>query len=125
MAITQLRSKRKVTGSKYKRFGIKTLLSRGSPATLTKLDERKTQQARIRGGTHKTRTLSANSANVYDPKAKKYVKAKILTIAENPANRHFVRRNIMTRGAIIETDKGKARITSRPGQEGTVNAVLV
>ena len=36
-----------------------------------------------------------------------------------------VRRNILTKGAIIETDAGKAKITNRPGQEGTVNAVLV
>ncbi|MEK6949175.1 MAG: 30S ribosomal protein S8e, partial [Nanoarchaeota archaeon] len=49
----------------------------------------------------------------------------IKTISGNPANRHFVRRNIMTKGAIIETEKGKARITSRPGQDGAVNAVLI
>ena len=46
-------------------------------------------------------------------------------VVENPANRHFVRRNIMTKGTVIETEKGKARITSRPGQDGTINAVLI
>ena len=25
----------------------------------------------------------------------------------------------------VETEKGKARVTSRPGQDGTVNAVLI
>jgi len=31
----------------------------------------------------------------------------------------------MTRGAVIKTELGNARITSRPGQEKMVNAVLV
>ncbi|MEK6848627.1 MAG: 30S ribosomal protein S8e, partial [Nanoarchaeota archaeon] len=42
-----------------------------------------------------------------------------------PANRHFIRRNIMTKGSVIDTELGKARITSRPGQDGVVNAVLI
>ncbi len=67
----------------------------------------------------------ADTANVYDKKTKKFYKTKIKNVAENPANRHYVRRNIMTRGAIIETEKGKAVVTSRPGQDGTVNAVLI
>jgi small subunit ribosomal protein S8e len=69
--------------------------------------------------------LSVDIANVYNPKTKKYSKEKIVTTSANPANRHFARRNIITKGSIIETEKGKARITSRPGQEGTVNAVLI
>ena len=52
-------------------------------------------------------------------------KVKIKTIIENQANRNFVRRNIMNKGAIIDTEIGKAKITSRPGQDGTVNAILV
>ncbi|MFA7072263.1 MAG: 30S ribosomal protein S8e, partial [Methanoculleus sp.] len=31
----------------------------------------------------------------------------------------------LTRGAIIRTDIGRARIVSRPGQDGVVNAVLL
>ena len=64
-------------------------------------------------------------ANILDAKTGKYVKAKIKTVVENPANRHFVRRNIMTRGCIIDTDKGKAKVTNRPGQEGSINAKLI
>ena len=56
---------------------------------------------------------------------KKYSKLKILNIIDNKANRHFVRRNIITKGAIIKTEKGNARVNSRPGQEGSINAVLV
>jgi small subunit ribosomal protein S8e len=31
----------------------------------------------------------------------------------------------VTKGAVIETGEGRARVTSRPGQTGQVNAVLV
>ncbi|MHA1485277.1 MAG: 30S ribosomal protein S8e, partial [Candidatus Thorarchaeota archaeon] len=30
-----------------------------------------------------------------------------------------------TRGTIIKTSKGRAKVTSRPGQEGILNAVLI
>jgi small subunit ribosomal protein S8e len=46
-------------------------------------------------------------------------------VVENPANPHYVRRNILTKGAIVETEFGKARIISRPGQHGVINGVLV
>ena len=56
---------------------------------------------------------------------KKYKKVKILEIISNEANRHFIRRNILTKGTIVKTELGNVRITSRPGQVGTVNGVLV
>ena len=83
------------------------------------------RKLRVRGGNEKNRLLRSNVANVFDPKKKKYVKAKIEAVLENPANRHYVRRNIMTKGTVIKTDKGNAKITSRPGQDGVINAVLV
>lgn len=123
--ITQSRSKRKPSGGRYKSFRDKRLHERASPPTLTKLGERSARTIRLRGGNVKTRLLMANIANVYDAKGKRYVKAKITTITENAANRNYVRRNIITRGTIIETDAGRARVTNRPGQEGMVNAVLI
>ena len=77
------------------------------------------------GNHRKVRLLAADTANLFDSKAKKYEQVKIKKVVENPADRHFVRRNIMTKGTVIETEKGKAKITSRPGQDGTVNAVLI
>ena len=50
---------------------------------------------------------------------------KIISVVENPANRQYVRRNIVTKGAIVQTEIGKALVTSRPGQDGIVNAVLL
>ena len=124
MAISQFRSNRKVTGGRYKPY-LKKLKHKGNIPSLTNLAEKHVKQERTRGGRLKTKLLANNIANVFDPKTKKYEKLKIITITENPANRHFVRRNIMTRGALIKTDKGIAKITSRPGQEGTINAVLI
>ena len=79
----------------------------------------------MRGGKSKESLLSSNIINVYDSKNNKYVKTKILTVVDNAANRHFIRRNIMTKGAIVKTEIGNARITSRPGQEKVINAVLI
>lgn len=125
MAILQLRSKRKATGGRYKRAIVKRLARLGRRPVLTKIDTKRSRTERTVGGNKKDRLLQADKANVYDPKTKKYSVATIKTTVENPANRHYVRRNILTKGTIIETSAGKARITSRPGQGATVNAVLV
>jgi small subunit ribosomal protein S8e len=125
MAITQSRSKRKISGSRYRDYRKKRLYELGNLPRLTKLNERKLKTIHTKFGKQKKVLLDANVANVYDPKTKKYSKVKIETILENKANRHFVRRNIMTKGAVIKTELGNAKITSRPGQEGTVNAVLI
>ncbi|MBW2997086.1 30S ribosomal protein S8e [Candidatus Woesearchaeota archaeon] len=125
MAISQHKSKQSPSGAKYRDFRKKKQFELGSSPTLTKLAETKNKKAREMGGNRKTRLLSANTANVLDPKTGKSTKAKILNVVGNPANRYFVRRNIITKGTIIKTEKGDARVTSRPGQEGSVNAVLV
>lgn len=124
MAISQLRSKRKITGGRYK-YRRKKKRNLGSLPTYTKLGKRNIRLVRGRAGIIKQKLLNEETANVYDPKTKKYSQLKILTISGNPANRHFVRRNIITKGAIIKTEKGEAKVTSRPGQEGSINAVLV
>ena len=92
--------------------------------TLTTLGERKVTYARMHAGKYKAKLLKASMANLYDPKAKSFKQVKIKAVVEG-ANPHFVRSNILTKGAVVETDAGRARITSRPGQEATVNAVLV
>ncbi|MBU1976166.1 MAG: 30S ribosomal protein S8e [Nanoarchaeota archaeon] len=125
MVIIQSKSKRKPTGGKYKRTDTKRLHQKGRTATHTKLDETKISETRIKGGNIKQNLLSVDTINVWDPKTKKHYKEKIKSTSDNPANRHFARRSIITKGAIVETAKGKARITSRPGQDTVVNAVLI
>ena len=125
MVLTSHRSKRKYTGKKYISYRGKRIFEIRNDAALTKVGEQKVKTRRARGRIVKNFLLAAKFVNVYDPKTKKYSKVKIKTILENEANRHFVRRNILTKGAVVETEKGKAKVTSRPGQEGSVNAILV
>jgi small subunit ribosomal protein S8e len=89
----------------------------------TKIGSEKKKFQRTHGGNTKVKLQRTEYANVST--GDKTTKTKILSVADNTANRHFVRRNIITKGAIIETELGKAQVTSRPGQHGVVNAVLV
>ncbi len=125
MVLTQSRSKRKFTGGRYKFYRKKKLYEKGNLPSLTKIGKKDLKNIRTKGGNIKIRLFHAEIANLLDTKTKTYSKAKILTVVDNPANRHYVRRNIITKGTIIDTEKGKAKVTSRPGQDGTVNAVLI
>ena len=125
MVLTQHRSKRTVTGGRYHSSRSQRLFEKSNMPSLTKVDKKRVKKTRTIGGGSKVALLSSDIANLYDPKAKKYSKVKIKTTLENPANSHYVRRNIMTKGTVIETEAGKAKITSRPGQDGVINAVLV
>ncbi len=125
MVVNQKRSKRKVSGSRYIKSEAKRLSQQGNIPTLTKLADRKLKSVRTKGGSSKEKLLQENIANLLDKKSKKYRKVKILNIIGNPANRNLVRRNVITKGTVMETEAGKAVVTSRPGQEGVINAVLL
>ncbi|MBN1377089.1 30S ribosomal protein S8e [Candidatus Woesearchaeota archaeon] len=123
MVLNQQRSKCKPSGGKLKFTVKKKKHALGRDPTLTKIGEKATKKVRVRGGNTKIKLLRSDTVNLYLTKEKKYVKAKIERVLENPANRHYVRRNIITKGTILKTDKGNAKVTSRPGQEGVLNAV--
>ncbi len=116
-------SKKKITGGRKKphrkkrKFEIKKFIKD------VKLGERKTKKIRMRGGKYKVVLLQDNYANV--SKDGKVERVKILDVLETPSNKFLARQKIMTKGAIIKTEKGKAKITNRPGQEGQINAVLI
>ncbi len=86
-------------------------------------DVTKRKTIRVAGGNKKSKLLLVNEANLSTKEGTKRVEIK--DVVENPANVHYVRRNLVTKGAIIETDAGKAVVTSRPSQHGVVNAKLV
>ncbi len=88
-------------------------------------DKERKKIIKCRGNVKKVRLMAAEIANVFDPKTKKFSKVRIKSVVENAADSHFVRRNIITKGAVIDTEKGRARVTSRPSQDGIVNAVLI
>lgn len=77
---------------------------------------------RMQGGRQKAAVHFALYANVSDGKSVK--KTKILTVKQSPDNRHFARENVITQGSVIDTELGLAKVTSRPGQHGVINAVL-
>lgn len=89
------------------------------------LKETKRKTLRVKSGMIKTILLSADIANVYNPKTKKMEKAKIKNVLETPQNIFLARQNRLLKSAVIETSLGKARITNRPSQEGHINAILI
>jgi len=123
--ITQGKSRKTNSGSRRKAYRHKRLYEKGSAPTLSLLGAKKVKYIRARGNILKIRTRQADSVNLFNPGTKTFSIVKIKTISDNPANRNYVRRNIMTMGTVIDTEHGKARITSRPGQEGAINAVLI
>lgn len=125
MALWHGRSAKKISGGRYRPQRKKRRTEIGREAADTTIGSRTAKTLRVTGGASKVSLRAALEANVVNPKTGECKKAKILTVVENAANPHFVRRNIITRGAIINTELGKAKVTSRPGQDGSVNAVLV
>ena len=111
----------KITKAKKKRkYAI------GRNASETTVGETKIKCLRTKGGGSKLKMISTENANVvFDGKS---MICKIVDLAENPANKDFTRRRIITKGAIltVKTPEGneiKAKVTSRPGQDGVLNAI--
>ena len=78
---------------------------------------------KVRGKNIKTSIKTIDSVNLaIDSKIKR---VKIIKVLENATNNDYQRRGIISKGAILETEEGKCRVVSRPGQHGTVNAILV
>jgi small subunit ribosomal protein S8e len=125
MALWQGDPRRSKTGRRIRHARGKRKFEIGREQHLTNIGATKMKKVRTMGNNRKTRAMTADVAYVVDPKTNKTTKTEIISVVENPANIHYVRRNIITKGAIIETKLGKARITSRPGQSGTINAVLI
>ena len=91
----------------------------------TQIGERRHKNIKTRGGNSKIRVLRDEYANILDQSTGESTKVKINNVLENKANREYARRRIITKGCIIDTDLGKAMITSRPGQHGTINGILI
>ena len=125
MALWQGRSKRKSTGGRYRPLRKKRRREISREQQFAFIGAPRLKLYRTKGGNRKVRVLKAEFANVLDPRTSATKKAKIITVKENTSNPHYVTRNIMTRGAVVQTEVGLAKITSRPGQDGVVNAVLV
>ncbi|HLC45801.1 MAG TPA: 30S ribosomal protein S8e [archaeon] len=89
-----------------------------------KTEEKRQVEAAVGIGNDKVKLKEAVYANVSDAKGK-IQKVRIENVVGNAADEQFVRRNIITKGCVIQTPLGNAKVTSRPGQDGTVNAVII
>ncbi len=107
----QARGKRKTEISSEKQFAL--------------VGEPKRKIYRKAGGNTMVRVMAENRVAIADPAKGTTKMGTIMSVVENESDPNYVRRNILVKGAIIETDKGRVRITSRPGKDGVINGVLV
>ena len=125
MARSQKRSKRKYTGKKYRHFRKKRKRELERPKIDTTINPQKIKKQRVMGGNSKLKLFSTQFINVTDPNNNKTKKVKILRFESNEASKDLNRRHILTKGAIVGTELGNAKVTSRPGQHGVLNGILV
>lgn len=120
-----LRSRRSPSGKRLRRVRKKRKMDRGDEFLDTKIGKRNVKSKRSLGGNEKLKLLSVEKINVSDPRTKKTKRVKVLSVEKNPSNPHYVRRNIITKGAVVKTEIGSVLITSRPGQHGIANGTLI
>ena len=117
--------KKKNTGGRRPAHRGKRAFEKGSPAAETRIGEKKVKTVRGRGKAFKHRLLAANVANVVDPSTGKVEKTEVKRVIENQSNREFKKRGIITKGAVLDTTAGKVKVTSRPGQDGVINGIII
>ena len=117
--------------SRRKSSGGRRVSSRGKRSTeissekqFALIGEPKRKIYRKTGGNTLVRVLSENRCTI-NGKDGKSATAKITNVIQNDANSNYIRRNILTKGAVVETDKGQVKITSRPGHDGVLNGVVL
>ncbi|MEC8927078.1 MAG: 30S ribosomal protein S8e [Candidatus Thermoplasmatota archaeon] len=121
-------SRRKPSGGRLKRpssYRGKRRTEISSEKQYTRIGDTSRKVYRKRSGSQSVRVLYDAVINVADKKTGKVIQATLQSVSENAADPNFVRQNIMTKGAVVETDKGPVRITSRPGSHGVINGILL
>jgi small subunit ribosomal protein S8e len=118
-------TKRKKTGGKKRAYRTKRIYEHGSQPVETLLGE--TQRKTVAGitSTRKIKLVKADYVNVSNPETGMTQRLEILDVVSNPAKADYNRRGVITKGTIVRTENGLARIVSRPGQEGSLSAVVV
>ena len=117
--------KKKLTGGRRKAYRGKRRFERGYFPAETVVGEHRTKTDRRRGANTKVRLVSTKYVNVSDLSTGETKKTEILRVLKNPSNVDYDRRGVITKGTILETSLGTVRVTSRPGQDGVLNAVAV
>ncbi|MCH8907741.1 MAG: 30S ribosomal protein S8e [Candidatus Heimdallarchaeota archaeon] len=125
MVTFQGKSGRIISGGKLKSSSQKRKRQLGRPAAETQIADERKRFVRTQGGNYKIRLFRTKTVSVMNPSTGKAIQAEITDVDTNPASRAFSRRRVITKGAILVTSVGKARVTNKPGKEGFVNAVLI
>jgi small subunit ribosomal protein S8e len=117
--------KRKLTGGKKRRYRTKKKYEAGGYPAETVLGEPRRKVSDGLGGNSKIKVLADKFASVTDPATGQTQKSAITRVVRNGANVDYNRRGVITKGAEIETALGLAKVTSRPGNDGMINAVII
>jgi small subunit ribosomal protein S8e len=117
--------KRKLTGGKKRVYRSKKKYEAGGYPAETVLGEPKRKISQGLGGNIKIMVLTDKYASVTDPASGKTEKTQITRVVRNGANVDYNRRGVITKGAEIDTGLGLAKVTSRPGYDGVINAILI
>ena len=115
--------KRKKTGGRKRAFRSKRGHEAGGYPVETRLGETERGLEAGRSGIIKVRLVHQDKVNVSDPSTGRTERLRVLEVVGNPANVDYNRRRVLTKGSIIRTERGLAKIVSRPGQDGVLNAV--
>ena len=114
---------KKTSGGRYHKSRKKKLYELPGQKRTVRLGEDKRKTIKTMGGSKKTFLFKVKQINVLV--SGKIKRVEIKNVIETPSNRFLARQNILTKGTIVETELGKAKVTNRPGQEGAVNGVLL
>ena len=117
--------KRKHTGGLIKHTRSRRSDEKDTFSVDTLLGDHSVRIKTSRGGNIKVSLVTDNSVNVIDKSTNTIKKTSINRVLKNPSNRDYERRGVITRGAILDTELGKVRVLSRPGQTGIIDGILI
>lgn len=123
MAVRHDRSMTKKSGGRKRPYRKSRKYDLGDEFSEPELGEQRIETKDSRGTESKTTVRRESRVNV--PVDGEVQGVEIQSVDDNPANDNFVRRSLLTKGTVVSTQEGKVRVTSRPGQDGVVNGVLI
>lgn len=117
-------SRRKSTGGRKYPNSKRKKREIGGEFSETELGDHEVKHKDARGSGEKVALQQTSTVSVSQDDGTT-TQADIEAVVENPANPDYVRRDIITKGTIVRTSEGRVRITSRPGQNGSLSGVAV
>jgi small subunit ribosomal protein S8e len=117
-------TKRKKTGGRKRAYRSHRIYEQGRQPVETLFGEVKRKEVKGISRISKIKLVKADYVNVSNPATGATENLEILDVVRNPANADYNRRGVITKGTIVRTEKGLAKIVSRPGQDGSLSAVV-